>query len=149
MINHILLNFTNRRESFQYNSTSAIRGAIKRTFKEKLYHELGLETLKKEDYTVTVLLFKNIQKQISKIPTQYYSYFLRPYNTRNVDNIPQFKVKHNFFQNPFVPSLVIEWNKLDQNIRNSENLNIFKKKLLKFIRLSENSVFRCHNPNRV
>ena len=47
MIKHILLNFTNRRESFQYNSTSAIRGAIKGTFKEKLYHELGLETLEK------------------------------------------------------------------------------------------------------
>ena len=74
---------------------------------------------------------------------------MRSYNTRNADNIPQFKVKHNFFQNPFFPSLVIEWNKLDQNIHNSENLNIFKKKLLKFIRPSENSVFRCHNPNRV
>ena len=71
---------------------------------------------------------------------------MRPYNTRNANNIPQFKVKHNFFQNSFFPSVVIEWNKLDQNIRNSENLFIFKKKLLKFIRPSGNSVFRCHNP---
>ena len=70
---------------------------------------------------------------------------MRPYKTRNANNIPQFKVKHIFFQNLFFPSVVIEWNKLDQNIRNSENLNIFKKKLLKFIRRSGNSVFRCHN----
>ena len=28
-------------------------------------------------------------------------------------------------------------------------MNIFKKKLLKFIRLSENSVFRCHNPKGI
>ena len=34
---------------------------------------------------------------------------------------------------------------MDQNIRNSENLSIFKKKLLKFISPSGNSVFRCHN----
>ena len=34
---------------------------------------------------------------------------------------------------------------MDQNIRNSENLSIFKKKLLKFIRPSGNSVFKCHN----
>ena len=74
---------------------------------------------------------------------------VRPYNTRNANNIPQFKVKHNFFKNSFFPSVVIEWNKLDLNIRNSENLFIFKKKLLKFIRPSENSVFRCHNPKGI
>ena len=67
------------------------------------------------------------------------------YNTRNTNNIPQFKVKHNFFRNPFFPSAVIKWNKPDLNIRNSESLNIFKKSLLKFIRPSANSVFHCHN----
>ena len=71
---------------------------------------------------------------------------VRPYNTRNANNIPQFKVKHNFSQNSFFPSVVIEWIKLDQNIRISENLFIFKEMLLKFIGLSGNSVFRCHNP---
>ena len=65
------------------------------------------------------------------------------------NNILQFKVKHNFFQIMFFPSLVNEWNKLDQNIRSSENLFIFKKKLLKFIRPSGNSVFRCHDPKRI
>ena len=74
---------------------------------------------------------------------------MRPYNTRNANNIPQFKVKHNFFQNSLFPSAVIEWNKLDQNISNPENFNIFTKKLLKFIRPSGSSVFRCHNPKGV
>ena len=74
---------------------------------------------------------------------------MRPYNTRNANNIPQFKVKHNFFQNSFFPSVVIEWNKPDQNIRNSQNLFIFKKKILKFIRPSGNSVSRCHNPKGI
>ena len=74
---------------------------------------------------------------------------VRLYNTRNANNIPQFKVKHNFFKNSFFPSVVIERNKLKQNIRNSENLNIFKKKLLKFIHPSANSVSRCHNPKGI
>ena len=74
---------------------------------------------------------------------------MRPYNTRNANNVPQFKVKHNFFKNSFFPSVVIEWNKLDLNIRNSENLFIFKKKLLKFIRPSGNSVFKCPNPEGI
>ena len=71
------------------------------------------------------------------------------YNTRNTNNIPLFKVKHNFFRNSFFPSAVIEWNKLDLNIRKSESLSIFKKTLLYFIRPSGSTVFNCHNPKGV
>ena len=71
------------------------------------------------------------------------------YNTRNTNNIPLFKVKHNFFQNSFFPSAVIKWNKLDINICNSESLNIFKKTLLNFIHPSGSTVFNCHNPKGV
>ena len=35
----------------------------------------------------------------------------------------------------------MEWNKLDLNIRNSESLTSFKGNILKFMRLSENSIF--------
>ena len=44
---------------------------------------------------------------------------------------------------------MIEWNKLDLNIRNSESLTSFKSKVLKFIRPSKNSVFLCNNPKRI
>ena len=55
-------------------------------------------------------------------------------------------MKHQFFKNSYFPSTIIEWNKLDSNIRNSETLNIFKSKILKFIRSTANSIFGCHNP---
>ena len=71
------------------------------------------------------------------------------YNTRNTNNVPLFKVKHNFFRNSFFSSAVIEWNKLDLNIRNSESLNIFKKTLLNILRPSVSTVFNCHNPKGV
>ena len=71
------------------------------------------------------------------------------YNTRNTNNIPLFKVKHNFFRNSFFPSAVMEWNKLDLSIRNSESLNFFKKTLLNFIRPSGSTVFNRHNPKGV
>ena len=44
---------------------------------------------------------------------------------------------------------MIEWNKLDLNIRNSESLTSFKSKVLKFIRPSENSIFLCNNPKEI
>ena len=93
----------------------------------------------------TVLLFKICRYKCPKylfnsIPTS-----VTTYNTRNTNNIPLFKVKHNFFRNSFFPSAVIEWNKLDLNTCNSENLNIFNKTILNFMRSSGSTVFNCHN----
>ena len=56
---------------------------------------------------------------------------------------------HYFFKNSFFPSTVIEWNKIDKNIRKSESLNIFKKSILEFIRPSQNRVYNCHNPKGI
>ena len=70
----------------------------------------------------------------------------RSYFTRYAENVPSFKVRHDFFKNSFFPSTVIEWNKIGKNIRKSESLNIFKKSILEFIRPSQNRVYNCHNP---
>ena len=47
------------------------------------------------------------------------------YNTRNTDKITLFHSKHNFFRNSFFPWTIIEWNKLDPNIRSAVSLSIF------------------------
>ena len=90
--------FHQKIESVQYNSALAITGAIRGTSKEKLYHELGLESLEKRRWYRKLCCFYKIFRSQSPqylfniIPTS-----ARPYNTRNANNIPQFKVKHNFF----------------------------------------------------
>ena len=66
--------------------------------------------------------------------------------TRHKNSVPLFNVKHDYFKNSFFPSTVIEWNKLDSNIRNSESLALFKKCILAFIRPFTNSTFQYHNP---
>ena len=63
---------------------------------------------------------------LNVIPVSSRSYF-----TRYAENVPSFKVRHDFFKNSFFPSTAIEWNKIDKNIRKSESLNIFKKKKIK------------------
>ena len=59
-------------------------------------------------------------------------YLLKPYliTQDRLEIYPFFILKH-FFQKLF-PSLVIEWNNLDESIRNSESLSIFKKSIQKF-----------------
>ena len=67
------------------------------------------------------------------------------YAMRNVDCIPLIKIKHNFFKNTFLPSAIIEWNKLDPAIRNTESLGIFKSNILKFFRPSPRGFFNYYN----
>ena len=144
------VSFHQKLESIQYNSALAITGAIRGTSTEKLYNELGLETLEKKRWYRKLCCFYKVYKSHSpKYIFNFIPVTMSTYNTRNTNNIPQFKVKHNFFRNSFFPSAVIEWNKLDLNIRNSESFKVFKNSLLKFIRPSENSVFNCHNPRGV
>ena len=70
----------------------------------------------------------------------------RRYSSRNANNIPSVRFNNNDFMNTFFPSTTTEWKKLDLSIHNSTSLNIFKGRLLQFVRPSENSVFTCHNP---
>ena len=46
----------------------------------------------------------------------------------NHNNIPLFNDKQEYSRNSFSPPTVIEWNKLDNNIRNSESVSAFKNK---------------------
>ena len=67
--------------------------------------------------------------------------------TRCKKSIPLLNVKCDYFKNFFFPSTIMEWNNLDSNIRNSESLALFKKRILAFIRPSANSNFYCLNSN--
>ena len=138
--------FTINWKSIQYNACLAITGAIWGTSKEKLYQELGLESLQLRRWYRKLGMFYKIYK--NKSPQ--YLFKLIPekthaYATRNVDNIPCFKIRHNFFKNSFFPSTIIEWNNLDPTLRNSKSFVDFKNSILKFIRPSPSNVFNCNN----
>ena len=64
---------------------------------------------------------------------------------RNDTNIPLFKTNHKFLKNSFFPSTIIKWNDKDPNLGNSETYGTFKNTIFKFLRPSQNSVFKCHN----
>ena len=68
------------------------------------------------------------------------------YMKRHKNIIPLFNVKHDCLKISFFPSTIIEWNNLDSNVRNSESLALFKKRILAFIRPSANTTCQCHNP---
>ena len=134
--------FHQKMESIQYIAALAITGAIRGSSKEKLYQELGFESLQQRRwYRKLCYFFKLIKSKSPKYLFNNIPTVRSIYRTRNIDNIPQFNVRHTFFRNSYFPSIVTEWNNLDKSIRNSESFSIFKKNILEFIQPSPNSIF--------
>ena len=136
--------FHEKLESIQYNASLAITGAIRGTSREKLYNELGFESLHARRWYRKLCYFNNFY--VFKQPEYLFS--LNPvrtfnYKTRNADDVPYFNIRHNFFKNSFFPSAVVEWNKLDSRFRKAKSFTYFKKNILSFIRPKANSVFNC------
>ena len=108
-----------------------ITGAIRGTSKEKLYLGLGLESLQlQRSYRELVMFYK-----IYKTKSPQYLFKLIPekthaYPTRNVDNIPLFKIRHIFFKNFSLPSTIIESNNLDPTLWDSKIFVVFKNSML-------------------
>ena len=94
--------FHHKLDVFQYNACLAITGSIRDTSKLKLYQELGLESLQRRrcfrKSCFTYKIYENNQSiYLSNIVPQRTFAF----NTRNVDKVTLFKIKHNFFKNIF------------------------------------------------
>ena len=59
------------------------------------------------------------------------------------------KSKHIFLKKSYISSIIIEWIKLDQYVRNAESHSLFGKRLLSFIRLEANGIFNLHNAKEI
>ena len=142
--------FHQKIQSIQYNVCLVITGAIRGTSKEKLYIELDLESLQLCRWFRKLCYLYKFYKHES--PQYLFKLVLlrqSTYTTRNTENIPLFKTKHNFFKISFLPSAVIEWKNHDHNIRNVGSFSAFKNNIPKVVRATSNNVFNCKNHGRI
>ena len=86
--------FYEKLESIQYNTALTVTGATRGSSSEKLYQELGLESLQSRRWLQLYKILKNKSPRylFNIIPTK-----LRVHNTRYCDNISLLKIKHNYF----------------------------------------------------
>ena len=139
--------FINRIESIQYNAALAITGAIRGSSRLKLYNELGFESLQSRRWMKRLCTFYNIY--YSHSPSYLYNIIPKPnhnLNLRNPVRIPNIFCRTEFYRNSFFPSVIAEWNNLNDEIIKSESLNIFRNALLKLIRSPANSIYGIWNP---
>ena len=96
--------FCKKNESVQYNAALAITGAIQSTSREKVYKELGFETLKSRRWLKKLCCFHKIKNNgipsylAELIPSEYH---LR--NTQNARNITTCSCRTDAFKYSFCP----------------------------------------------
>ena len=133
-------------EPLQYKATLAITGAIQGTSRDKIYQELGLESLKSRRwYKRLVCMFKIKNEKAPNYLINLIPKYEPTIRTRN-NSMPLYKCRTNYFKHSFFPSTLNDWFNLDINIRNSESIPLFKYRLLSFIRPVQNSIYNIFNP---
>ena len=142
--------FANKIEKAQHDAALPITGTIRGTSREKLYAELGLESLKFRRQFRKLACFHKVQSTgLSKyllqlIPTNFLSYILgKPLN------IPHYYCRTDIFKNSFFPNVLNEWNKLDEKIKGPTSFSSFKASLLKMGHPHANCTYRIHKLIRI
>ena len=139
--------FTQVLEQTQYSAALAVTGAWRGTRRQKLYNELGWETLYDRRWYRRLSHFFNMRKQnspqylVDEIPDERQI----TYNLRNHRVFDQNIVRTNRFANTYFQNTFYEWNKLDKEVQNAESIARFKNKLLSMIRPEGNSVYNIHD----
>ena len=146
--NIILPHLMEKLESVQYSAVLALTGAWRGSSREKLYAELGWESLNCRRWSRRLTLFYKIVNHLTP------EYTLGPipplqqsqYSLRKRDVIGRIRARTEKFRSSFYPHCLFEWNELDPEIRLAPSMAVFKRKLLSKIRPLPKSIFGIHDP---
>ena len=139
--------FAQKLESVQYNACLAITGCFRGTSREKLYSELGLESLSDRRYYRRLVSFYKI---LNGMAPRYLSDLIPPRNraTANLRIRPPLYplyARTDRYRASYFPYCIAEWNKLDSRIRDLPSISRFKRALLNFLRPKGESTFKVSN----
>ena len=135
-----------RIERIQYQAALAVTGTWQGSNRNKLYDELGWESLNYRRWFRRLVLFFKIHNGHSpsylknNLPPLRRMIYRATYNN-NKSIYSTIKCKTTKFMNSFFPDTVKSWNGIVTNIDSSLPINVFKKKLLCFIRPLSRSTF--------
>ncbi len=143
-----LNNHMEKLESVQYSAALAVSGAWKGTSREKLYDELGWESLNLRRWSRRLVLFykfvNNLTPDYTRVPIPPLLESSYPFRKRNV--VGRICARTVSYGASFYPHCLSEWNMLDPEIRSLPTVSAFKNKLSSLIRPPVKSVFSIHDP---
>ena len=133
----------NALERTQYQAALAVSGTWKGTNRDKIYEELGWETLHHRRFFRRLIQFYKIMNNITpeylkcSIPPQQGHLF----GHRSTNIIYPLCGRTSKYQNSFFPDSIKSWNNIGPELRGAVSLSVFKKNILKIIRPEKMSIF--------
>ena len=141
------LDFTNKLEQTQYATALGATGAWKGTSKDRLYQELGWETLYDRRWFRRLCHFFNVRKLQS--PSYLFCEIppVRPvlHNLRHSRTYDQSAARTMRFSNTYFYNTLFEWNSLNEELKNSLTLAESKRKLITRVRPEGNPIYGIAN----
>ena len=130
--------------------THAIAGSWKGRNLNKIYDELGWESLTDRRWCRRLFHFYKIQNNLTP---PYLKDTIPPirshlFGSRSVNVINEIRCKSKSYSNSFYPDSIRFWNKLGPELRNSPNLMSFKLGILALVRPPKR-IFDIHDPIRL
>ena len=143
----VLLHQMEKLESVQYSAALALTGAWRGASREKLYDELGWESFNFRHWSRRLILFYKIFNNLTPDYSRYpIPDFQEPsYELLRRAAIEQVFARTTGFKSSFHSNCLLEWINLNQDIRQSNSLAIFEKRLFSTICPPAKSVFGIHN----
>ena len=138
------LEITKRLEQVQYSAALAVTGTWRGTSRQRLYQELGWETLYHRRWYRRLTHFFSLKK--SESPEYLFNEIPKErqlrYDLRNPNIYEQPVARTTRFANTYFQNTLFEWSLLDSEIQNSASISQFKAKLLSIIRPVKNPIYR-------
>ena len=138
--------FMQKLEFVQYNASLAISGCFRGTSRDKLYSELGLESLAdRRFYRRLIAFYKIVNKKAPQYLIDYLlSQDLASINLRKRPAIYPLDARTERYRNSFCPYCISQWNNLDNRIRNLTSIANFKRAILDFVRPNPTPYFKTN-----
>ena len=146
-----LVGLMERIERIQYQAALAVTGAWKGTSLNKIYDELGWETLTDRRWFRRLVQLYKIRNGLTpdylKIPLP--ATRGNRYGTRSVNEFHDLACRTTSYTNSFYPNSIKIWNEIGPELRQVRSLSEFKSKILNIIRPVKKSVFHVHDPTGI
>ena len=130
-------------ESTQYQAALAVSGCWRGTNTDKIYEELGWESLDQRRYFRRLVMFYKLANGM--VPNYLREPVRFPQRILRSSDIPLIKNRTDRYLHSFYPDSVINWNNIGTEIREAKTISIFKNTLLGIIRPPKKEIFGIHN----
>ena len=131
-------------EQVLYSAALAVTGTWRGTSRQRLYEELGWETLYHRRWYRRLTHFFSLKR--SKSPEYLFNEIPQErqltYNFRKPNAYEQPAARTVRFSNTYFQNTLFEWNSLDSEIQNSTSIAQFKQKLLSIIKPVKKPTYR-------